>query len=192
MVLNRRFAVTILFLALVLGGCKRKQPEFVFMPDLFYSPAVKAQEKGSMRVPVEGTVPRGYEPYRWNQPGPEMQAKAARENLNPLPRTASVLARGQHIFNTYCIVCHGAQGMGDGSVVPPYPKPPSLHSDKVRGWKDGDIYHVITMGQNIMPSYARQIMPDDRWAVIHYVRTLQRAQNPTPSDLEAAKHAAGQ
>lgn len=184
-----RAASVLIGLSALLGaaGCKRSQPQFVYMPDMAYSAAVKAQEPGSLRVPVKGTVPRDFQGYRW----PSDQAAASRENLNPLPRTREVLARGKHIYNTYCIVCHGAQGMGDGSIVPPYPKPPSLHSEKVTEWRDGDIFHVITMGQNIMPSYAGQIAAEDRWAAIHYVRVLQRAMSPSNDDVKAAEKAQG-
>ncbi|HZE19942.1 MAG TPA: cytochrome c, partial [Candidatus Angelobacter sp.] len=67
-----------------------------------------------------------------------------------------------------------------------FPMPPSLLSEKVSGWPDGRIYHVITRGQNLMPSYSSQILPEDRWAVIHYVRALERAAHPLPQDLRAA------
>ena len=74
--------------------------------------------------------------------------------------------------------------MGDGSIVPKFPRPPSLQSDKVRQWADGRIFHTITIGQNLMPSYATQISAGDRWAIIHYVRALQRAKHPTAEDLK--------
>ena len=57
----------------------------------------------------------------------------------------------------------------------------------MRGWGDGHIFHVITKGQGVMPSYAQQIQPEDRWAVIHYVRALQRAEHPTEEDIRALK-----
>jgi mono/diheme cytochrome c family protein len=64
--------------------------------------------------------------------------------------------------------------------------PPSLLSQKVSQWPDGRIYHLITRGQNLMPSYASQILPEDRWAVIQYVRALERAANPLPQDLRVS------
>jgi mono/diheme cytochrome c family protein len=135
-----------------------------------------------MRMPVAGTVPRGFQPYAYAK-DPEA---AGRELRNPLPRTEEVLKRGQAMFNTYCIVCHGPNGMGDGLIVPKFPRPPSLQSDKVRNWPDGRIFHTVTMGQNLMPSYASQVASADRWAIIHYVRALQRSQHPTSEDLKAA------
>jgi mono/diheme cytochrome c family protein len=64
--------------------------------------------------------------------------------------------------------------------------PPSLLSPKVSGWPDGRIFHTVTRGQNLMPSYASQILPEDRWAVILYVRALERAAHPGVQDLKAA------
>ena len=165
-----------------LTGCtvQHSKPNTIYMPDMVYSPAFKAQEEGFQKPPVKGTIPRGYQPYAY---AANME-QAGKELKNPLHRTEQVLARGKDRYNTYCIVCHGAYGEGDGSIVPKYPKPPSLQSDKIRGYQDGQVYHVITMGQNSMPSYASQIDPADRWAVIHYLRALQRAKKPLPGDLK--------
>ena len=165
------------------AGCRRSSPTFVYMPDMAYSPAVKAQEEGSMRLPVKGTVPRGFEPYAYAN-NPE---GAGRELKNPLRRTAVALERGKVQYNTYCIVCHGPSGEGDGSIIPKFPRPPSLQSDKVRNWQDGSIFHVMTAGQNLMPSYASQIAASDRWAIIHYIRALQRSKKPSPDDLRYAE-----
>jgi mono/diheme cytochrome c family protein len=155
----------------------------IYMPDMVYSPARKAQTGEVMLAPVKGTVPRDFESFQYAK-DPD---GAARDLRNPLKPTKAVLARGQFIFNTYCIVCHGPAGEGDGSIVPKFPRPPSLQSDKVRGWKDGEFYWIVTMGRNLMPSYASQIAPGDRWALIHYVRALQRSKHPTSEDLKAAE-----
>ena len=90
--------------------------------------------------------------------------------------------RGQKLFNTYCIVCHGKYAMGDGTVPQRgFPAPPSLLDRKARDFVDGRIFHVITTGQNnVMPSYAGAIFPEDRWAVVSYVRALQAAFPPPP------------
>lgn len=174
----------VILIASGLVGCgKHEKPNWTYMPDMAESPAYKAQEVGSMRVPVKGTVPRGFQSYDYAQ-NPE---GAGRDLKNPLRRTAAVLKRGQTMYNTYCIVCHGPAGEGDGTIVPKFPRPPSLQSEKVRTWADGRIYHVITMGQNLMPSYATQISPEDRWAAIHYVRVLQRSKHPSAEDLRAVE-----
>jgi mono/diheme cytochrome c family protein len=85
---------------------------------------------------------------------------------------------------TFCSPCHGNFGRGDSRLQGQFPNPPTLHFDKVRNWPDGNIYHVMTDGQNIMPSYATQISKDDRWAIVQYIRVLQRAQNAKESDLK--------
>ena len=184
------FAPSLLaLLSLVLGtGCSTKtKPTLEYMPDMAYGPRIGAQREDplnpgepAMRSPVPGTVPRDYTPYRYAQAD---TAQASAELSNPLPRTADVLGRGERVYMTYCVVCHGPKGDGQGYIVPKFPMPPSLYSDKVRNWPDGRIFHVITRGQNLMPSYASQILPEDRWAVIHYVRAIQRAAHPNAQDL---------
>lgn len=167
--------------SLLLPGCRHEEPNVIYMPDMVYSPAFKAQ-KAFMHPPVEGTVPRGFTPY----PYPNDPEMAGRELKNPLKSTPSVLARGQAVFNVYCIACHGSVGEGNGTIVPRFPMPPSLQSEKIQKASDGSIFHVISRGQNLMPSYASQISTGDRWAVIHYVRALQRSKHPTPEDLKIA------
>ncbi len=168
-----------------LSACTHEKPNFIYMPDMVYSPAIKAQSEGSMLPPPKGTVPHDFVKYSYAH---EDKAEVVGvNNKNPLRPTLKVLHRGQTLFNTYCIVCHGPNGEGDGSIVPKFPRPPSLQSDKVRAWADGNIYHVISAGQNLMPSYASQIAPNDRWSIIYYVRALQRSKHPTPEDLKKAE-----
>jgi len=125
----------------------------------------------SIRVPPEGTVPRGYEPYPYQQ----AEIDLAGTNLhNPLPLTAAVLERGQDRFETYCSVCHGHTGLGDGPVIPRMTQPPSLITGASTTWQDGKIFHMITMGRGAMLPYAAQLRPSDRWAIVHYVRALQK------------------
>jgi mono/diheme cytochrome c family protein len=133
-----------------------------------------------MRTPVEGTVARGFLPYPYRGKPEE----AARNLVNPLLATSDVLERGKARFLTYCSPCHGNFARGDSRLHGQFPNPPTLNTEKVRNWPDGAIYHVITEGQNVMPSYAAQIARDDRWAIIHYLRVLQRAQNAKESDLK--------
>ena len=173
-------------IALVAGaaGCKHGEPNFIFMPDMYYSPAIKAQEQGGMRMPVKGTIPRGFTAYDY---AVENNEQLGAKLVNPLTRTKAVLLRGQAQYNTYCIVCHGGYGEGDGSVVPKFPRPPSLQSEKIQKWADGRIFHVMSAGKNVMPSYASQISQEDRWAIVHYIRALQRAKHPSEADLKTAE-----
>ena len=68
-----------------------------------------------------------------------------------------------------------------------FPNPPTFHSERARKFEDGMIYHIITVGQNVMPSYASQVNREERWAIVNYVRALQRAKNATDSDLKFVK-----
>lgn len=133
-----------------------------------------------MRPPVVGAVARGFMPY----PYPNDPEAAGIDLVNPLPRTHEVMARGQVMFNRFCSPCHGYYGKGDGRLHNQFPTPPSLHSEKAQNWPDGRFYHIMTMGQNAMPGYAKQITREDRWAIVHYVRALQRATNAKSTDID--------
>ncbi len=124
----------------------------------------------SVRVPPAGTVPQGYEPYLYTN-----IETAGRELKNPLPTSRSVLERGQKQYNIYCAVCHGVTGKSDGPVVPRFPKEVSRLADGASvQWADGKLFHMITMGRGAMGSYAAQVNTKDRWAIIHYIRLLQK------------------
>ncbi len=138
-----------------------------------------ADGKG-MRPPVPGTIARGFLPYAYAGKPEE----AGKQLVNPLFASALVLERGRTGFLTFCSPCHGNFGHGDSRLRGQFPNPPTLLSDKVRNWPDGSIYHVITEGQNIMPSYAGQVRRNDRWAIVHYIRALQRAHFAKESDLK--------
>ena len=139
-----------------------------------------ADEHG-MREPVVGTVARGYLPY----PYAKEQQELAEANLaNPLLMTKENLELGKRKFDTFCSPCHGYYGEGDSRLRGQFPNPPSLHSEKVRNWGDGRIFHIITEGQNVMPSYASQMSREERWATVLYIRALQRAKNAKESDLK--------
>lgn len=133
----------------------------------------------TMQRPVEGTIPRGYLPEPYADKPDEMGKYA----INPLPRTAEVFAMGKLQFESKCSVCHGYYGQGDSRLPSDaFPAGKSLHSKTVANWTDGRIYHVITYGQNVMPAYAKQLTKEERWAVVHYIRALQRSLNPKETD----------
>ena len=134
------------------------------------------------RQPVPGTIPRGYFPHPAELEGnsPEIIALAGKKLVNPLPRNRETIARGEHIFKNYCITCHGPKGHGDGSVVGPdrFPAPTSLQNQIVLDYPDGSIYQIISRGKGKMHGYAEKLDPEERWAVIRYVRVLQTAEHP--------------
>jgi mono/diheme cytochrome c family protein len=98
--------------------------------------------------------------------------------VNPT-NPAATLAAGDSLFHIYCAVCHGPTGAADGPVTPKIGAP-SLLTPKARGWSDGHIYSLIRYGRGVMPRYGDKIvLPDERWAVVNYVRKLQ-ADQPLP------------
>jgi Alternative complex III, ActD subunit/Cytochrome C oxidase, cbb3-type, subunit III len=135
-----------------------------------------------MRPPVEGTVARGFLPY------PYMGEAEPKDPLsNPFIPTKEILKLGQKKFLTFCSPCHGNLAEGNSRLHGQFPNGPTLHSNAVINMSDGQIYHIITNGRNVMPSYALQITRKERWAIIDYIRVLQRAENASESDIKAAK-----
>ncbi len=145
----------------------------------------------SMRTPVAGTVARGHERadgvfYRGENGGAYVQT-------SPVPLTEELLQRGQQRFNIYCSVCHGKAGDGKGIIMTGqygYTPAPSYHEDKYRTIEDGYIFHVIGNGVRSMPGYAQQIPVADRWAIVAYIRALQRSQYAGAADVPAGDRAA--
>jgi len=155
---------------------------------MHHQPKVLPQSKSTffqdgfgMRMPVEGTVARGYIPYQYKG----MPDSLIKNLSNPLPFTKEIIEKGKKKFETFCSPCHGYYARGDSRLHGFFPAPPTLHSDKVRNWPDGNIYNVITNGQNNMPSYEKQVARDERWAIIHYIRVLQRSQNAPDTDFSS-------
>ena len=173
-----------LFSLLILGafsacGPKGNEPNVEIIQDMMEQPAVRAQRFDpwfkdgiSNLVPPEHTAPQGFTPYKYATD----VAMAEKENKNPLAgdKSTDTLLTGQKYFNTNCAACHGFGALGDGPVSKKYPlKIPALVSDKVRGWPDAHIFHVITVGQGTMGPYASHIPQKYRWQVVNYIRYLQ-------------------
>lgn len=173
----------VLFLAFFVAACTSSRPPLDYIgPNMVDGPSVKAQRE--MRMPPKGTVPADFEPYPFQKDEGERAGKVLR---NPLRPTKATLLRGQKLYETFCLVCHGTRGDGAGPIVPKFPQPPPLFSEKVSEWPDGRIFHVITRGQNLMSSYASQVTAEERWTIVHYLRVLQRAAHPTDADLKRLK-----
>ncbi len=101
-----------------------------------------------------------------------------------LELTGAFLERGQNRYQIYCSPCHGTLGDGNG-ITKSYGMltTPTYHDDRLRGMAEGEIFNTITHGKNTMMSYADKLSPDDRWAVVAYVRALQRAAHGTINDV---------
>lgn len=175
---------TLAFLMLIGGlsacGPKGNSPNVELVQDMMEQEAVRAQRFDpwfkdgiSSLVPPTGSQPVGFVPYKYATD----IAAAERENKNPMAgdQSTATLLTGQKYYNTNCMICHGQQGHGDGPVSKKYPLPiPALTSDKVRGWPDAHLFHVITVGQGMMGPYASHIPQQYRWQVVNYIRHLQQ------------------
>jgi mono/diheme cytochrome c family protein len=192
--MTRTSTLAVAVAVMALAGCYRqdmaRQPKYHW-PD---APSDFFSDRSANRPLEAGTVARGHlraddALYSGRQPG---ETGAAPKYLTefPFPITAATLARGRERFNIYCAICHGRAGYGDGKVVQRgYAKPPSLHDQRLRDIPVGRVFEVITQGFGAMPEYAEMIPPNDRWAIVGYVRALQLSQNVpagelTPQDRE--------
>jgi mono/diheme cytochrome c family protein len=98
----------------------------------------------------------------------------------PYPVSLQLLKRGQERFEIYCVPCHSPVGDGDGFVTRRgFPHPPSYHIARLRQAPDRHFYDVMTDGYGIMYSYGDRVTPEDRWAIVAYIRALQRSQGAT-------------
>lgn len=96
----------------------------------------------------------------------------------PMPVSRELLVRGRERYGIFCSPCHGATGEGTGMVVRRgYKAPSSYHIDRLRLAPVGYFFDVMTNGFGVMPSYAAQVPPADRWAIAAYIRTLQLSQH---------------
>lgn len=157
------------------------------MQHVFYamhdSPAREDQELG-MKVPPAGSVSTEQLVY----PFSESDLAKSAELTNPVAITEKSLRYGKMMYETTCVVCHGERGLGAGYIADKLTvKAPSLTSSAIRGWSDGQLYHVISHGKGTMWSYKSQLKPMERWSVVNYVRALQRAEYPEPEDLERTR-----
>jgi len=173
-------------------GMPSKQPPIHINPNMDDQPKYQTQAESkffangqAMRMPVAGTIARGSlhddVVYFTGKDAKGMLVKTA-----PVAPTFELLKRGQDRFNIYCSPCHGRMGDGTGMVVKRgmFP-PPTYHQERIRNIEDGHIFDVITNGIRNMPSYKSQVPVADRWAIVNYIRALQRSQNAPAKDLPA-------
>ena len=165
------------------------------------------------RLPIAATVPMGYEMPKPQQnappeispsgapPGEELSHEHLGFSLGtdyyntgkmgtnwgtgiPIPVTAELMRRGQQRFNINCSVCHGLTAAGNG-MAKQYglATVATLQDERIRKMADGEIFNTITNGKNTMMSYGGNVPVADRWAIITYLRALQRSQNATAADV---------
>ena len=180
--------------ALALAGCSsiQRDPPIQVWPDMRIQKKFKPQRSTDLfsdnrqsRRPPEGAIARGHmledNPLNTGMDGKLYVGKS------PVPVTEALLTEGHWRFNTYCSPCHDETGLGKGMVPKRFPawQPQNLMEDRIVQMADGDIFNVITYGRRTMPPYGAQNRPEDRWAIIAYVRVLQRAAHGTINDVPA-------
>jgi mono/diheme cytochrome c family protein len=177
-------------LGLPAGRTPHREGNFLDMADQPRQKPQRADLFGNrptgMLEPPQGAVAINETPY----PFAQNEADKAGEMLkNPLSASPEVLAHGQFMYENVCITCHGPKGAGDGIVTQLFPKPPSLMTQKVRDWPDGQLFHRPMRGQNSMPSHARQVDTRDIWSIVHYIRKMQKELPvaPPPAVQAASK-----
>jgi mono/diheme cytochrome c family protein len=197
-----------------LRGSKMAHPPLEIFPDMDHQPRFDPQhttgffsDGSAARKPVEGTIPMGYslhgaylqagakngayEPAGFaNQPDYYNTGKLGDVYGDgfPLEVTAKLVSRGQERFNINCAVCHGKVGLGNG-VAGQFGVPAiaNLQDERIRVMPDGQIFSTITNGKGTMGAYGPVIAIEDRWAIVAYLRALQKSQHANLADLPEAK-----
>jgi hypothetical protein len=165
---------------LVLAGCRQDMHD---QPKFFPQRGTEFYADGrSARPQVENTVARGQmhdDAYFYTG-----MTNGAEGNTYPFPVTLDVLERGQERFNVYCTPCHSRVGNGAGMIVQRGYRPAgNFHTERLRNAPLGHFFAVMSNGYGAMPDYAAQLTPEDRWAVVAYIKALQLSQNANAADL---------
>ncbi len=171
---------------LVFASCDRTriQKGYEYFPDMSqslafetYAPDTAMSNGITMQMPVLGSIPREMIPDQYPAT-PEGRLQAGKELICKLEADTANLARGKAMFNLFCENCHGTGGKGDGHLYTSGKyamQPASLVSERMLAAPIGEVYHVITVGWNVMGAHGPQIRPDDRWKIALYVKnTLQK------------------
>ena len=154
----------------------------------YYNSNIYNPNNMNMREPVANTVPRnknGYLPYRLKAFEVDIAGETV---MNPVELTEDVLKDGEQLFLNYCSTCHGKGGQGDGKAGEKIGGVANLTGGAYIGLPEGHIYHVITKGKGRMGAHGSQILPEDRWKIVHYVKQKiqggQGAQTPVVAEAE--------
>ncbi|GAA0871492.1 cytochrome c [Gangjinia marincola] len=171
-------------MALLILSCNSDERDrnYQYMPNMYTPVGYEAYGEGDIfengqeaKLPVEGTVIRGWLPYEYGDSLAGYQAAKA-ELKNPLDYTKENLSEGAELYTIYCAICHGDKGDGQGWLVqqekilgvPAY-------DDQGRAITEGSVYHVMYHGINTMGSYASQTSEEELWQISHYVMKLKGA-----------------
>jgi mono/diheme cytochrome c family protein len=176
------------------------EPRIHIIQDMDNQPRYEAQQRNplfadrrGMRPSVDGTVARGRlnEDLALHRGVTDRADPASWVTEMPISVTLPVLQRGRERYEIYCSPCHGLAGYGDGMISKradalqegTWTPPSSFHTELVRSRPAGHLYNTISNGIRNMPSYGSQIDVEDRWAIVAYLRALQRSQAATVDDV---------
>jgi mono/diheme cytochrome c family protein len=170
---------------LVLAGCRQDMQD---QPKFFPQRGTDFYADGrSVRPQVENTVARGQ--LRENGYFYTGLINGKEGDGIPFPATLEVLERGQERYNVYCTPCHSRVGNGVGMIVQRgYMKAGNFNTVRLETAPLGHFFHVISNGYGAMPDYAAQIVPEDRWAIVAYIKALQLSQKATQAYVPAGVH----
>ncbi len=172
----------LLAVLLTTTGCELRKKMYDQPRYKTYAESEFFEDGSSARPLVEGTVPRGYLREDDHFYRGRVDGDFAKDL--PMPVSRELVLRGKERYDIFCSVCHDPAGYGNGMVVQRgFKQPESFHIDRLRSMPDGFYYEVITSGFGQMAGYAYQIRPEDRWAIIAYIRTLQLSQYATMDDV---------
>jgi mono/diheme cytochrome c family protein len=176
-----RFLSAALCLLMTTTSCDRTRNDkgYEYFPDMAHSLAYESYTENpnfpdgnTMQIPPENTVSREIEVHPYPA-SPEGRAEAAAALSNPLESTAENIAEGERQYNIFCSGCHGISGNGEGHLYTSKRyavKPASLISEKMMAAPEGDIYHVISAGYQVMGAHGHMIRPADRWKIAMFVK----------------------
>lgn len=168
----KRVAPAVCLIAL-LGGCDLSMTEQRKYKT--YSPSRLWADGASARPLPDGVVAEG-------------DILRAAIKSTPPEASSALLARGRERFDIYCAPCHGLAGDGDGIIVAHgFPAPPSYQLDRLLAAPAQHFYDVISNGYGVMYSYSDRVSPDDRWAIIAYIRALQFSRRAKVADVPEAQ-----
>lgn len=199
------FILLIISVLSILGfrGSKSTEPPIVVFPDMDSQSKYLAQgenaffaDKRVQRPVVPGTVVRGYDWEREAVFSADYQKTVYPEKTTgktqagewvsgfPVEVTYDLLTTGREKYTLFCAVCHGASGDGNG-ITKTYGMvaTPSYHNQRLRDMAEGELFNTITQGKGQMLPYRDKLNPHERWAVIAYLRALQRTQNATLDEV---------